>query len=938
MFLNDSSLESGLIGLDVERIPNHFGRIQVEFTNIGRESDLEVILRDGQSLHVRPINPEDKERLREFFYRLSPFTRYLRFQHVKNNISDEELAYFTEVELPERCAYIATMGEGSEQRIVAVGRYDAVPGMQSAEVAFTVEDNIQVRGIGTALLEKLAQTAASYRIKRFLAGVLPENTRMLELFDESGFKITRELNEGVYQISIDLEQQEEYAKRQAVREHIARSAGVRRLLYPKSVAVIGASREPDSVGGALFRNLLNGGFTGPVFPVNPYATSIAGVLSYPSVLEVPGDVDLAVIVVPAPKVLEVAEECGKKGVWGLVVISVGFGEAGQEGKERERLLKEKMLAYGMRVIGPNCLGILNSDPRIQLNATFSPIKPPPGNLSIGSQSGALGLALLDYAESINLGVAHFVSIGNRIDISSNDLLEFWEDDQDTDVIVLYLESFGNSRKFTRIARRVSKKKPIVAVKSGKSKVGARAAASHTGALAATEVAVDAMFERAGIIRVNTIEEMFDVSEALANQPLPKGPRVGIITNAGGPGILAADACEGSGLVVPSLSEETQEKLRRFLPQEAALGNPVDMIASAQPDAYRQALSIMLDDDDLDAIILIYIPPLVTRPEDVAAAIRAVMTEYTGDKPVLANFMMSAGSTVDLCLGPGRYVPSYIFPESAVLALARAYHYSKYREQDEGRLPEFKEIDTDRARNSLAALDIDQELGTWVGPDIVMQLFKEYGIPMVETLIAGSAKEAAEYAAKLGFPVAMKMRSATITHKTDVDGIVLGLTSEAEVWYAYEKMMERFEASGIKDQIEGVIVQPMVQGAQEVIIGMSLDRVFGPLVMLGLGGTQVELLKDVSFSLHPLTDVEPDRMLNQLKGLPLLQGWRGAPLKDIDALKDVLLRFSALIEDFPEIEEMEINPLMVLDAGKGCVAVDARVLIRGSVYSGMETKT
>lgn len=893
----------------------------------GKGHDLEVILRDGQSLKVRAIRPDDKANLKDLFYRLSPLTRYMRFQYTKEHISDEELAYFTEVVPPGRAAYVATMGEGEEERIIAVGRYDAIENMQSAEIAFVVEDNIQVRGVGTALLEKLFQTAAKYRIKRFIAGVLPENVRMIELFDESGFKIHRELVEGVYSIIIDIFEQEEYDKRQAEREHVARSAGVRRLLYPMSVAVIGASREPQSVGGALFRNMLNSGFQGTVFPVNPNSMSIAGVLAYPTVQDVPWDVDLAVIVVPAQKVLEVVDQCGKKGVRGLVIISVGFGEAGTEGKERERQLKEKVLSYGMRVIGPNCLGILNSDPNIRLNATFSPVRPPAGNLSIGSQSGALGLALIDYANSINLGIAHFVSIGNRIDISSNDLLQFWEDDENTNVILLYLESFGNPRRFTRTARRVSRTKPIIAVKSGKSKVGASAAASHTGALAAADVAVDAMFKKAGVIRVNTIEEMFDVSAALVNQPLPKGPRVGIITNAGGPGILAADACEGLGLVVPMLSQDTQARLRQFLPKEASLINPVDIVASTGPEAYKQALTVMLDDPDIDAVILIYIPPLVTRPEDVAMAIRDVMCEYTGDKPVLANFMMYAGSTPDLRIGPGRYIPSFIFPESAVLALARAYHYCQYREQEEGRIPKFEDIDSDRARTMLEqSVDIN-ETGTWLDPETISRLFEEYKIPIVPTKTAYSAKDAASCARELGFPVAMKMKSSTIVHKTDVGGIALGLSSEEEVHHEYQEMMKRFEAAGIRDQIHGITIQPMVSGAQEVIVGMSQDPVFGPLVMLGLGGMQVELQKDVAFSLHPLTDLEPDRMLKELKGLPLLQGWRGLSVKDINAIKDVLLRFSALIEDFPEIEEMEINPLMVFDVGQGCLAVDARIFVR-----------
>lgn len=887
----------------------------------------EVILRDGQSLRVRPIRPDDKQRLKDLFYRLSPLTRYLRFQHVKTHITDEELAYYTEVVPPQRCAYVGTIGEGEKERIIAIGRYDTVPDMKSAEVAFVVEDNIQLRGVGTALLEKLAETAVRYKIKKFVGGVLPENTRMLELFDESGFKIDRQLVEGVYQISINLEEQEEYSKRQALREHIARSAGVRRLLYPHSVAVVGASRDPQKEGGAVFRNLLNSSFNGPVFPVNPNASSVGGVLAYASVLDVPGDIDLAVIVVPAEKVLEVVDQCGKKGVWGLVIISAGFSESGTEGRERERLLREKVLSYGMRLIGPNCLGILNSDPNVQLNATFSPIKPPAGNLSIGSQSGALGLAILDLANGVNLGIAHFVSIGNRVDISSNDLLEFWEDEDNSEVILLYLESFGNPRKFSRIARRISRKKPIVAVKAGKSAVGARAASSHTGALAATEVAVEAMFRKAGVIQVNTIEEMFDLALGLVSQPLPRGPRVGILTNAGGPGVMAADACVGWGLSVPVLSQETQDKLREFLPEEAALTNPVDMIASAQPEAYKRALSVMLEDADLDAIILIYIPPLVTRPEDVAAAIREAMSQYRGEKPVLANFMMSRGPTVDLRIDVKRYVPSYIFPESAVQTLARAYHYSQYRELEEGRVPEFPDIDAERAREALLTAVTISEEGTWLFPEVAAGLLRDYGITMVETAVASSAEEAAEWSSKLGFPVVMKVRSSTIMHKTDVGGIALGLMKEEEVRQAFHEMTRRLEAAGVSDGMQGVVIQPMLQGAQEVIVGMSQDPVFGPLVMVGLGGTQVELLKDVAFSLHPLTDVDTEKMLKQLRGLPLLQGWRGSPLKDIDALKEVLLRFSAMIEDFPEIDQMEINPLMVLNKGNGCIAVDARILMR-----------
>lgn len=473
---------------------------------------------------------------------------------------------------------------------------------------------------------------------------------MLRVFEESGFIMTKTLHEDAYELTFDLEQQEEFSKRQALREHISRSAGMRRMLYPKIIAVIGASRDLESVGGKVFRNILYNNFAGTIFPVNPRAAAINGVMCYPSITVIPGDVDLAVIVVPAKAVLDVVEECGKKGVWGVVIISAGFAESGPEGKEIQRLLREKILSYGMRCIGPNCLGILNTDPKVNLNATFAPITPPRGNLSISSHSGALGLALLGYAKSNNLGIAHFASIGNRIDVSSNDLLEFWEDDANTRVILLYLESFGNARKFSRIARRISRKKPIIAVKSGRSDVGGRAASSHTGALAASDVAVDALFRQAGVIRVNTIEEMFNVAKLLAHQPLLQGPRVAILTNAGGPGVLAADAAVGWGLSIPTLSGETQAKLSAILPKEAALANPVDMIASAPGEQFEKSLRVLLDDPDVDAVIVINIP--IRQPEEIAAGIKEAMVEYKGEKPVLACFMMPEALGVNLRYGSG----------------------------------------------------------------------------------------------------------------------------------------------------------------------------------------------------------------------------------------------------------------------------------------------
>ncbi len=887
---------------------------------------IRVVLKDGHTFKMRPMTRDDREKMRNLFYRLSPQTRYLRFGHVKEHISEQELDYFTNIHLPETCAYVGLSGEGENEQIRAVGRWHLAPDKSTAEIAFTVEDNIQARGIGTALLEKLAETALKYRIKKLVAHVLPENKRMLGVFEESGFSMSRRMHEGYVELTFDLERQEEFSKRQAVREHLAGSLGMRRMMYPRTVAVIGASRDPDSVGGKIFRNLLYCNFQGAAFPVNPNASSVNGVLSYPAVSNIPGDLDLAVIVLPAAKVLDAVDECGRRGISSIIVISAGFRESGPEGRERQRLLREKVLSYGMRCIGPNCLGIMNTDPTVNLNATFARTWPPRGNLSISSHSGALGLALLDYVKSNNLGIAHFASIGNRMDVSSNDVLEFWEDDDNTGVILLYLESFGNPRRFSRIARRVSRKKPIVAVKAGRSEVGGRAASSHTGALAAADVAVDALFKQAGVIRVTTIEEMFNVSKLLANQPLLQGRNIGILSNAGGPGVLAADAVINSGLAVPALSAETRAKLAAFLPKEAALANPVDIIASATGEQFEKALGIMLEDSSLDAVLVINIP--LREPEEIAAAVRKSMNAYQGEKPVIASFMMSDTAGIDLRYAESSVVPVYMFPEDGVQALALAWHYALFRQREEGRIPELPDINEDNARHYLSSHGALPTEGGWLAPEVALGLLEMYGIPVANTKTAAEPDAAAGLARELGFPVAMKLRSTTLTHKTDVGGIELNLQNAEEVRTAFMKMRDRLAAAGQEKAMEGVIIQPMLKGGQEVIIGMSQDPLFGPLIMVGIGGVHVELIKDIAFSLHPLTDKDPDYMLAQLKGLPLLTGWRGSKPKDVNALKEVLLRFSALIDDFPETVEMEINPVMVFDEGRGCSAVDTRIFMRG----------
>jgi len=690
------------------------------------------------------------------------------------------------------------------------------------------------------------------------------------------------------------------------------------LFHPESIAVIGASRNPGTIGYQIVDNLVRHGFRGTIYPVNPNARSVHSFPAYPSVGAIPEVVDMAVVVVPKELVLDVAEECGRVGVKGIVVISAGFREVGGEGVTREKQLVEVVQRHGMRLVGPNCMGLLNTTEGVCMNATFAPTMPPVGATSFLSQSGALGVTILDYAAEYGIGIHQFVSVGNKPDVSGNDLIEYWEDDPGTRVILMYLESFGNPRHFTRIARRVSRKKPIAVVKSGRTRAGARAASSHTGALAGADMAIDALLAQCGVLRADSIQELFDVAMAFEHQPVPAGNRVAIVTNAGGPGIMIADSCESMGLDVVDLAPRTQERLREVFPAEAAVSNPVDMIASATGESYEVALEIILDDPRVDAAIAAFVPPLGVRQIDVAEAI-VTATKARREKPVMAVLMGREGLPEGRAELKEAGVPAYIFPESAARALSAMNRHRIWRErprQEPTRFP----VDADRVK---AILDRAQEEDRQHLTEVeALEVAEAYGISVVPHRMARSREEAVEAARELGFPVVLKVVSPDIVHKTDAGGVRVDLGSPEQVQEAWESILAAAEKTRPDARVEGVIVERFLKGKQEVIVGMSTDPSFGSILMFGLGGIYVEALKDVAFGIQPVTRIDAEDMIRSIRGFPLLEGVRGEEGADLDALAEAIQRISQLVGDHDRILELDLNPFLALE--KGGVAVDARV--------------
>ncbi|MEP7054973.1 MAG: GNAT family N-acetyltransferase [Actinomycetota bacterium] len=869
----------------------------------------DAVLSDGSIVEIRAAADPDRPIIEDFCASLSDESLQSRYFHARGQLTDAEIDAF--VHGPGDSF---TLIAANSSQVAGLATYDREPDTSVAEVSFLVRDEFRLRGVGTLLLEHLAAHARKLGVTAFVAHALAGNRRMRDVFANAGYAVEETLDGDVLHITLDLEQTEFALDAIGLREQVADARSLVPLLRPRSIAVVGAGRKPGTIGHEVFRALLMSEFNGPVYPVNPVAEHVAGVRAYPTIADLPGPVDLVVVTVPAAAAVQVVEQAGQAGVLAAVVISAGFAECGDT--DAEARLTSLARHYGMRLVGPNCMGVLNTAADVRMNATFAPDPPASGRIGLLSQSGALGIAVLSRAARNGIGISTFVSVGNKADVSGNDMLQYWESDPDTDVVLLYLESFGNPRKFARIARRVGQRKPIVAVKSGRTAAGSTAAQSHTAAAATPDVAVDALFRQSGVIRVDTLGQLFDVARLLTAQPLPHGNAIAIVGNAGGPGILAADASSAAGLTVPALPAETQQALRAFLPSDAAVTNPVDMVAAATPAAYRSALTTVLADTTIDSVLVICTPTQVTDVAAVAAAIREVAAET--EKTVVACFVGLDEPPVEL----GTAVPSYAFPEPAVMALGLVAAYAAWRERTPGTVPELAGVDRRRAQSIVSDYLTANPDGGWLSPADAVSLVRSYGIDATESVEVRSPDGAAAAAAAIGGRIVLKASGPELVHKSDVGGVRLGLTTPEEIRAAYVDM-----GAKIGPAMTGAVVQRQLPAGIETVVGVNHDESFGPLVMFGLGGVTMNLLGDTAFRVLPVTDADAAELVRSLRGSPVLFGYRGTPAVDVPALEDLLVRTGKLAGDIAEIAELDLNPVIVGSAGVAPVDVKVRIAPR-----------
>ncbi|WP_340683288.1 GNAT family N-acetyltransferase [Amycolatopsis coloradensis] len=862
-----------------------------------REWEADVLLSDGGTVHLRPVIPSDADGLVAFHGRLSERTRYFRYFGAYPRIPQRDLERFSVVDHHDRVAFVALLGDD----IVAVGRYERLEHGPSAEVAFVVDDAHQGRGLGSILLEHLAAAASECGLRRFVAEVLAENAAMVRVFRDAGYQVSREIEEGVLHLEFDIDPTEESLAVARSREQAAEARSVHNLLHPKSVAVIGASTDPTKIGYVALTNLLSADFAGTVYPVNPEHKSVRGVRAYPSVVDIPEDVDLALVAVPAEAVESVLDGALAKGVKTLLIVSGGFAEAGPHGLHAELRLVGEARAHGMRVVGPNALGVLNTDASVRLNATLAPRLPARGRTGFFCQSGALGTAILADAEARGLGLSTFVSAGNRADVSGNDLLQYWETDPATDLVLLYLESFGNPRKFARLARRLARTKPVVAVKSGRHAVRPQLAATSAEV---DESSVQALFEQAGVVRVDTLAQLFDTALVFAHQPLPAGPRVAIVGNSSAIGLLAADTARAHGLRLAA--------------------DPVDVGPQASPEEFAAAVREALNSPETDALVVVFVPPLAIPGTAYARALREVVVEMDKNKPIVSTFLAVEGVPDELAVlsedgVPTRgSVPSYPSPERAVNALARVVRYAAWRQRPQGNLVRPAGLHAEQAQVIVSEL-LAAEDGktTLLSDDDVVRLLGCYGIDVVPFRVVTSADEAVTAAEDLGFPVTLKAVDERLRGRPDLAGVRLDLSSVDGVRRAY---LDLREISGDDE----VYVQRMAPKGISCVVGLQDDPSFGTLVSFGLSGLVSTLLGDRAYRAVPLTDVDAATLLREPRTSPLLTGYRGDEPADLAALQDIVLRVAALAEDNPEVRSMTLDP--ILASPDGAFVANARIVL------------
>ncbi len=869
-----------------------------------------ALLTDGTTAEIRPASPGDLAGVQAMHEAMSPDTSYLRFFSYSDLSAEEEAKRVCRAPGPGHQSLLALC----DGEIVGVASYEVSNGGQDAEVAFAVADRLHGRGLGTLLLEHLVSDAIGRGVSTFTASVLLENAEMQRVFADAGLSVQRHLEDGVLEFTCTLPRnhadphRDLYLDAAAARERRADVASLRHVLQPDSVAVIGASRRMGTPGRAILHNIVTGGYAGRVYAVNPHAQHMEAVPCLAAVSDLPEPVDLAVVAVPPAAVSAVADQCGQRGVKALVVITAGLDTA------QDADLLAICRRYGMRLVGPNCFGV--AVPGIGLNATFASRRSAPGHAGLVMQSGGLGFAVADRLSRLGVGVSSFASVGTKLDVSSNDLLMWWEQDQATRLAVLYIESFGNPRKFARTARRVGRTLPVLTVHAGRSAAGQRAAASHTAAAAPPAVTREALFRQAGIIATEDLGGLVDVAALLASQAAPAGPNVAIVANVGGAGVLAADACAQRGLTVHRLTGETRRRLHSLIPPRGSVTNPVDTTATVTEDGFRRVLEMVATDDGVDAVLALALPTAATG--DLTAAIRAAnvpvpLAAVLLDQPEAVQLLPRAdGGT-----GPDGRIPAYAYPEAAATALARATTYGRWRARPVGQVRDFDDVKTAEARTLVRDHLRRHPKGGWLPPRAVADLLACYQVHLVGLTPVTSADDAVQVAAAINGPVVLKADVRGVLHKTDAGAVHLDLRTETEVWRAYRMLDAKFGA-----RLRQVLIQPMITGGTEVIAGVTQEPMFGPLVVFGLGGVNTDVLADRAARLAPLTDADADELIRSIRSAPLLLGFPGRPAADLAALQELLLRISRLADDLPELAELDLNP--VIARPDGLAAVDARI--------------